>query len=134
MGSRGRKSSASLALPQVDGKRPRLDPPTHLGADERRRFLELVESCDPDHFRPSDLPLLCRFVEADVIGELAATELRTGGAVIDGRASPWLIAQEKAVRALVALATKLRLSPSSRTDPKTIARHKPIGRTPWDPR
>jgi hypothetical protein len=71
-------------------------------------------------------------VEADALAELAAAQLRISGAVIDGRASPWLVAQEKSVRALVALATKLRLSPQSRADPKTITRHKSSGgRKPW---
>jgi phage terminase small subunit len=137
MGVRGRRSAADLAI-SVDGKPERLKPPTHLGPDERRRFDELVESCDSTHFRRSDLPLLCRYVEADALGERAAAELRVSGPVINGRASPWLTAQEKAVRALVALSMRLRLSPQSRIDPKAAslrsdtAKHRPWERKLWE--
>ena len=65
---------------------------------------------DARHFRPSDAPLLCRFVEADALAERAAKELRKNP-VADGKASPWLMVQEKSVRALTALAMRLRLSP-----------------------
>jgi phage terminase small subunit len=133
MKQRGRKSAAALAVVAVDGKPNRLQPPDHLSPDERRRFVDLVSACDPEHFRASDLPLVCRFVEADALAEQAARELRTNGAVSDGRASPWLVVQEKAVRALTALALRLRLSPQSRTDPKTLARQQlRQGPAPWD--
>jgi phage terminase small subunit len=115
-----RQSSAALAV-NVDGKPSRLKPPAHLGAAERKAFVELVASCDARHFKPSDMPLLCRYVEADVLAEMAAKELRRG-TVVGGKVNPWLVVQEKCVRALVALSMRLRLSPQSRLDPKTIAR------------
>ena len=133
MKQRGRKSAAELAVVAVGGKPNRLQPPDHLSPDEQRRFVDLVSACDPEHFRASDLPLVCRFVEADALAEQAARELRTNGAVSDGRASPWLVVQEKAVRALTALALRLRLSPQSRTDPKTLTRQQlRQGPAPWD--
>ena len=52
---------------RVDGSPDPLDPPDHLGPDERQRFIELVDATDTKHFRPTDLPLLARYCEADVL-------------------------------------------------------------------
>jgi chaperonin subunit len=55
------------------------------------------------------------------------------GAVIDGKPSPWITVQEKAVRAMVALSMRLRLSPQSRIDPKTLGRQQGyVGPKPWE--
>ena len=91
MKQRGRQSqrAADLELLSVDGKPDRLRPPDHLSADERRRFAEIVSTCDTRHFRPSDVTLLCRFVEADALAEKAAKELRTNP-VTNGKPSAWL--------------------------------------------
>ena len=42
--------------------------------------------------------------------------------MVDGKPSPWLTVQEKAVRALVALSLRLRLSPQARqpNNPKRV--------------
>lgn len=127
-----RKSDAALSVIAVDGKPSRLKPPPTLSEPEREAFTAIVSACDPRHFRPSDTPLLCRYAEAIVLGEQAARELRQG-AVVDGRVSPWLVVQEKAVRAAVALSMRLRLSPQSRADPKSAARE-PVytGPRPWE--
>jgi phage terminase small subunit len=91
-----------------------------------------VTGCDADHFRQTDLPLLSRYCEAAILAEQAALELRNG-AVVDGKPSPWIVIQEKSVRAMVALSMRLRLSPQSRLDPKTVARQLPhVGRRPWE--
>ena len=132
MKQRGRKSAASLEVINVDGSPDRLQPPDHLSADERERFTKIIASCDARHFRPSDMTLLCRFVEADALAERAAKELRKHP-VIDGKASPWLMVQEKSVRALTALSIRLRLSPSSRIDAKAMGRHEPrLTVNPWE--
>jgi phage terminase small subunit len=116
----------------VDGKPDRLQPPDHLSTDERQRFVDIVANCDARHFRPSDVTLLCRFVEADALAEKAAAQLRKNP-VIDGRASPWLAVQEKSVRALTALSMRLRLAPQSRIDSKAIGRHDvPLRVNPWE--
>jgi phage terminase small subunit len=134
MGKRGRRSAASYEVPVVvDVGRIRVQPPGHLGETEVQRFADLVASCDPQHFRDSDVPLLARYIEADVLAERAAAELRANGAVIDGRPSPWLTVQEKAVRAMVALSLRLRLAPSARLDPKTVGRHENNWVRPWLP-
>jgi hypothetical protein len=116
----------------VDGKPRRLEPPASLGDAERVTFVDLITACDPTHFTASDLPLLVRYVEAAVLAEQAARELRCG-AIVDGRPSPWITIQEKAVRAMVALSMRLRLSPQSRLDPKTVARRQSYaGPPPWE--
>ena len=71
MRQRGRKSAAELEVISVDGSPSRLLPPDHLGADEHQRFTEIVSNSDARHFRPSDTPLLSRFVEADTLAEKA---------------------------------------------------------------
>jgi phage terminase small subunit len=109
-----RRSAASLSVVSLDRRASRLRPPAHLSEAERSAFVDLVSACKPGHFQASDLPLLCRYVEASVLAEQAATELRREGPVIAGRVSPWVTVQEKAVRALVALSMRLRLSPQAR--------------------
>jgi phage terminase small subunit len=132
MRQRGRKSGAGIGILQVDGKPNRLDPPTSLSAAERAIFFDVVAACDREHFRPSDLPLLVRYVEAAALGDLAAEQLRLG-AVINGKPSPWITVQEKAVRAMVALSMRLRLSPQSRIDAKTLGRQEVRqGPAPWE--
>jgi hypothetical protein len=72
------------------------------------------------------------FVEADVLAQRAAKELRKHP-VVEGRPSPWLAVQEKSVRALTALAIRLRLSPQSRIDAKAMGRREPPMRVnPWE--
>jgi hypothetical protein len=116
----------------VDGEPSRLEPPASLSESERTIFIDLVNACDAKHFRQSDLPLLVRYVEAAALSDQAAQELRQG-AVVNGKVSPWLTVQEKSVRTMVALSMRLRLSPQSRIDPKTLGRHEPYsGPKVWE--
>src|SRR5262245_37045104 len=78
------ESKRALAVVSVNGKPPRLEPPASLPKAERIVFVGLVTACDPEHFRASDLPLLCRYAEAIVLAEHAAQNLRRG-AVVDGK-------------------------------------------------
>jgi hypothetical protein len=114
---RGRKGSATLTAPPVDGHAPRLEPPSSLSEAERQVFIGLVSACDRKHFRVSDLPLLSSYVRAIVLEERAAREL--GLNPLD---KGWLGVWEKSGRALVSLAARLRLSPQSRQHPRTAAR------------
>ena len=75
----------------------------------------------------------CRFCELTALADQAASALRQHGAVIDGRASPWIVVQEKCVRGLVALSMRLRLSPQARIDAKTLGRQQiDTGPKPWE--
>jgi phage terminase small subunit len=130
MKKRGRKSAAELSTVTIDGPETRLKPPSTLSDAERKVFRDLVRACDSEHFAPSDLPLLCRYCEAIVLAETAALELRQG-AVVNGKPSPWIVIQEKSVRAIVALSLRLRLSPQARL---RVARPDAFAgrRKPWD--
>jgi phage terminase small subunit len=115
MGRRGRKSAAELSvIPLLPGAN-RLQPPPHLGSDEAKIFREIVISNDPRHFAPSDVYLLAAYCEAVVISQRAAAELRED----QGAAAVW----ERSVRVLATLATRLRLAPQARNDPKTVGRN-----------
>jgi hypothetical protein len=132
MRQRGKKSRAGLAIVNVNGKPARLEPPSSLPEAERAVFVDLVAASDPEHFRSSDLPLLVRYVESIVLADRAASELRKG-AVVKGKTSPWLAIQREAIKAMVALSIRLRLSPQSRIDPKTLGRQQlRRGPAPWE--
>jgi phage terminase small subunit len=129
---RGRISAAELSVIGVDGQSARPSPPVCLSEPERELFSSIVGGCDAEHFRQTDLPLLSRYCEATILAERAALELRNG-AVVNGKPSPWIVIQEKCVRAMVSLSMRLRLSPQSRLDPKTLGRQQPQrGPMPWE--
>jgi hypothetical protein len=121
----GRKSAAELASPPVDGSSPRLRPPEHLDDRERALFVELINACAPQHFVKSDAPLLAAYVQIDPAVAISGQTCRqgSGGAGVvgeinanDGNAG-----------------TRLRLSPQSRLDPKSVGRMRPCnGPRPWD--
>ena len=120
---RGRKSSEELSLIHLATARKPIEPPATLKAPEARIFGKVVASCAVNHFRKADITAfatathLSRFY-ADQIGE-TETAFKN-----------W----EAAVRLQISLATKLRITPQSRYDPKTIARNEPSdGPAPWEP-
>jgi hypothetical protein len=122
MRQRGRKSlAANLVDLNLTGARPRLTAPETLSDPERELFTRTVDACSPGHFRESDTPLLISYVQAAVLA-------RSGAAGDPDQFSRW----EKATKTLAMLATRLRLSPQSRVDPKTLARQRPSqGKEPW---
>jgi hypothetical protein len=128
MRQRGRKSPATLVALNVNSEQPKLTAPSSkltappsLNADERALFGELVDACDASHFRESDLPLLISYIQATLISRGAAHD--------PDRIALW----KKATRMQATLATRLRLSPQSRVDPKTLGRQQPHpGPRPWD--
>jgi hypothetical protein len=122
----GRKSAAQLAAPRINGGPPRLEPPEFLSEAERKLFLELTEACAPEHFVRSDLPLLTAFVQAV---ELSRSAIRRAG---DDPAT--LQQWDRATKMVGMLATRLRLSPQSRSEPRSVARHLPSALPrPWQP-
>src|SRR5262249_55257008 len=125
MRQRGRKSEDYLATLVVNGDPPRLDPPPSLTDPERTLFVQIVEACAPTHFVPSDLPLLVSFVQATLLSRQAVTKASSD----PGMLALW----EKATRMQATLATRLRLAPQSRIDPKTLARQQPLPfPKPWE--
>jgi phage terminase small subunit len=90
--------------------------PAGLSDQETAIFQRLVASVDADHFAASDVPLLVAYAQAIAQHDRAVQAIRREGDVIDGRASPWIVVQEKAQRAMVALSMRLRLSPQARRE------------------
>jgi hypothetical protein len=102
-----RASAASLSFPGVAGTPDRLKPPSDLGPAERAVFIDIIANNRPEHFKPSDSVLLCAYARACVLEARSALELGGG----DPKALPrW----NGAVKAMLGLAMRLRLSPQSR--------------------
>jgi phage terminase small subunit len=98
-------------------KRPPTEPPAApvgLSEPERTIFERLVAAVDRGHFTASDLPLLVSYVQAVAQHDRAVQALRAEGDVVNGKLSPWIVVQEKAIRAMTALSMRLRLSPQAR--------------------
>jgi hypothetical protein len=117
MRQRGRKSADQLAV-NVSGGQRRLATPKGLTAKEREAFERLVNTTSPEQFRPGDTPLLVALAQATI----QAHKL--------GRDSSRIADWERATRVMMALSTKLRLTPQSRADAKTIGRMQ-SGLAPW---
>ena len=119
-----RISSAALATPQPlsHGHSKRLSPPADLDPAATVVWRRIVAACAAGHFSLADSELLRAYCEAAVLSQEAFATMQHEGRVIDGKVSPWMPLLEKSTRALSALAPRLRLGPSARTDPKTTAR------------
>jgi hypothetical protein len=113
---RGRKPAATLTALTLNADHPRLNPPQYLTNLEQTLFVELVASCPAKQFVLSDIPLLASYVQATILARGAVKE-----AAQDPRS---LAVWEKATRMQATLATRLRLSPQSRVDPKVIGRNR----------
>jgi hypothetical protein len=123
MKQRGKKGSGYLSVIHARPERQRLQPPDHLTEKQKQIFDHLLRNSPHDQFRITDALLLARLAEAHDLAAQAAVELATNGPVVEGKASAWLVVQEKAVRSVVALSMRLRLSPQSRVDPRALARN-----------
>jgi len=123
-------------FPAIDVSRIRLAAPAYMEGPVRCLFEDIVATVAADHFAPCDAPLLEQYAIAATQAREAADALRRQGAVVDGKASPWIVVQEKSQRAMVALAMRLRISPQSRFDrlkAGTTARTRGQRRKPWEP-
>jgi hypothetical protein len=123
MRQRGRRSAAALVtLPPDSTPQNRLEPPADLLDVERELFTRLINTCHPTHFVESDTPLLVSFVQATLLARETANK------------PPKVAVWEKAVKVQAMLATRLRLAPQARMDPKSLARKQKqwTGRNPWE--
>jgi hypothetical protein len=109
-----RRSAASLSVVPIANHRHRIEPPSGLSAAERDLFQKLVAQCPPAQFSPSDAPLLVAYVQAVLLSRWAFKEAAEDSALLP----TW----ERACKTMAVLATKLRLCPHSRADPKTVGR------------
>ena len=127
MEKRGRRSADDMSIVSLASVRKAIEPPAELKPQEDKIFREVVASCSPDHFRNSDIPMLTAFGTATHLSRFYAG--RVGDS--DGALKAW----EAATRLQISLSTKLRLTPSTRLDPKTVHRHLPVGdlgKAPWE--
>jgi phage terminase small subunit len=108
-----RKSAAHLAINVPRLAANRLRPPATMSKPERKVFAQLVGTNPANHFRQSDAPLLHVYCEVIITLRTAASELKKG-VVFDGKISPWVAVQERAIKSMVALSMRLRLSPQAR--------------------
>ena len=109
-----RKPASHFEVVPIDQVVPRIEPPSHLSADEKRLFETIVQQSAPTHFQKGDAELLAVFVQSVYL---------TSVAYESALQSPKMLADwEKAARTMISLARQLRLSPISRSDPKTLAR------------
>lgn len=106
----GRRSINDIITPNVKGEAARIVAPASLTPRERNIFSEIVAACSPQHFRTSDIPLLQSYVTATLTARATASKPKM------------FFIFEKAARLQNSLATSLRLAPSTRSDPKTVAR------------
>ena len=105
---------AERAVVPISPLNPRLQPPADLAEEEAALFRQLVASCPSDHFVESDQPLLAAYCIAICLSRRSAAKLAEDPSL----ATVW----ERSTRMLATLATRLRLAPQSRVDPKTLAR------------
>ena len=109
-----RNPASHFEVVPIDQVVPRIEPPSHLSADEKRLFETIVSQSAPTHFQKGDAQLLAVFVQSVYLTSLAYESALQ---------SPKMLADwEKAARTMISLARQLRLSPISRSDPKTLAR------------
>lgn len=110
-----RKSSAALSVIPITSAHKRISPPTDLSPPEANLFRAIINQVAPNHFTESDAPLLISYVQSTLLSRRAAKALASG----DASALPvW----DRTTRMQATLATRLRLAPQSRSDPKSVAR------------
>jgi len=114
MNKRGRPSIGDLTVVPIERGRQRLEPPADLSATEASLFRSIVANCSPDHFVPSDVPLLVSYIQSTLLSRRAAKALATDAAALN----VW----DRATRMQATLATRLRLAPQARSDPKAVTR------------
>jgi phage terminase small subunit len=114
MGSRGRRSANDLAVIPIRPDIVPLQAPANLTAKARKIFREALANAPRGHFSASDVQLLATYATATAIANDLAKQAQKNPAMV--------LAWSRAVRAQIAVATKLRLTPHSRSHAITTAR------------
>ena len=115
MRQRGRKSATNVI--QLGAARQRVFPPDYLTATERDLFNKVVTSCHPDHFVPSDFPIIVSYVDALLLARQYRKDTKRWQAV---------------VRVQAMLARALRLTPRTRLGPRAARRNVQPTPLPWE--
>jgi hypothetical protein len=108
-----RQSSAAHTF-KVHSSPERLRPPAGLTAAEKQIFVHIVSNNKPQHFAPSDMPLLVAYTHACALEIELARKISK-----DDKA---LLKWERVCKTMTALSLRLRLSPQSRTPTHTAPR------------
>jgi phage terminase small subunit len=106
------------------GTPARLKCPADLDEPERQVFADIVASCEPTHFRASDLPLLTAYCRAVIMEQRSASEFAREPVLSDDRPSPWGAIHAAALKSMLGLSLRLRLSPQGRAKVSTKAEPK----------
>ena len=102
-------------MPRVDGRRERISPPLELPDRERSLWVQTVGDCRPEHFVPSDAPLLATYVAALAERETADRHLDEEGRVLaGGKLNPWIGVRRESLKTIGMLSMRLRLCPQAR--------------------
>jgi hypothetical protein len=121
-----RQAAASAGFATgTNGTRMLLKAPDDLDQIERGVFADLIIGAPPNHFLPSDVPLLAAYAKAIVAERIASGEL-AAAYVVDDKPSPWLPIWQAKVRALTTLARMLSLSPGGRVPSKSPEASEPV--------
>jgi phage terminase small subunit len=94
-----------------------VQPPASLSEPAKAVFLDLVSTCDPEHFEASDVTLLGQYCEASALATRAAATVQA-----DPENAKALAVWEKATRTMSGLALRLRLGPQSRREKAKVER------------
>ena len=123
------RKSAEENLIVIDTQRQRLKPPAYLNAKEKEVWLDVVNSTDPRHFKQCEAPVLAAFCTATALARFYSQRIGAEGDTGLNHKN-WL----DNARLMAALATRLRLTPSSRYDARAAERYSnvPDGAPPWE--
>jgi phage terminase small subunit len=119
MKQRGRKSAENLAVMPIETMRHQLRPPDHLSASEQALFREVLANVPANQFSFADVYLLATFCQITTLLREQADRARK--ARPENRASEFKLLFE-ATKAQSLIATKLRLTTTSRTAAHVISR------------
>lgn len=161
MGKRGPKASNSTIYPPKKANKPP-KPPVGMNSRARRIWKTTVEDQGPDHFRPSDYPLLRMYCEAEAMHFEALQDIGKRGQIIPKEAmvknketgeiemvvvgektNPSVAIATQSAHTAMQLATKLRLATNARLSPEEAGKPlKPkspktallFGEAEWPPR
>jgi hypothetical protein len=133
MRQRGRKSSESSNVVQIDVAALRPAPPPHLCAEDAETWRTTVAAMKPGWFGGETWPLLELLCMSTGIARTLAKEIATSGPQ-DPRFDKLVAMHEREAALLLTLARSLRLTKQSSADARTV-KHDPGGspmRKPWD--
>jgi hypothetical protein len=132
--ARGRPSSAGLAVVGLAHSVPRPDVPLELTEEQAEEWRTVVNRLPADWFPPETHPLLVQYcrevVAARKVAQLIAAHEKKRGINVDYY-DQLLKMQDRCSRAIMTLATKMRLSQQA-TIGKKVARKPELAQRPWE--